>query len=616
MGSATRALCPAGAALAFLQASLEALDTDLISLGSRLVVRSAEATTGEEADESSAVDQLAYGAAAELLRRIDEEDRPAAAAEAADTAAEICRLVREVGASRVLWSRCYEPEGRLVETVVSEALRELLPLGGAEGFAGHLLYEPGAITMPAGFSGGHWGTLMPFVRACERSGPPPQPPRAAPERLLPPAKPPRSQSVSSLCLAPVPRRRDGTPGRDWAAAMMAHWPAVGETAAHAAMDEFVHKIGGGLAAYESRRSRADEPGAVSRLSPFLRFGQLSARQLYHAVRRSGYDREVTKTFARRLHWRDLAYYQLHAFPDMAHFPIRRHYAAHAWSNETPSHLRAWQLGRTGYPMVDAAMRSLYATGWMHQSLRMVCASFLVEYLGVSWVFGANWFSDTLVDADLAINSMMWQNAGRSGIDQWNFVLSPVTGSQDPSGGFCRAWLPELAKPPTNDLHAPWQAPADVLAKAGVRLGHDYPERILADLPAAREKTVAALLRMRSESLEFNDAGGYDLIRVPGGQMTRVFTKQEFRIDARGRPKDPAPTAKEGSGSRGRGGGKAGRGRGRARGANPWTIARAGGARDFNASEHTVCDVTQHAISAGPTGLEKVSHSQHDASRCV
>ena len=132
---------------------------------------------------------------------------------------------------------------------------------------------------------------------------------------------------------------------------------------------------------------------------------------------------------------------------MAEYPIRRHYASHAWSADTPSRLRAWQQGRTGYPMVDAGMRCLYATGWMHQSVRMVVASFLVEYLGVSWVAGARWFHETLVDADLAINSMMWQNAGRSGIDQWNFVLSPETGSQDPSGSFCRKWLPELARLP-------------------------------------------------------------------------------------------------------------------------------------------------------------------------
>lgn len=161
--------------------------------------------------------------------------------------------------------------------------------------------EPHAVTMPAGFSTGHWGTLMPFVKACERSGPPPPRPRARPDRLLPPAARLPSEPLCRLGLAPTPVRADGSLGRDWATAMMSEWPTVSEGEAHRAMNEFVHQAGGGLAAYESKRSRADEEGTVSRLSPYLRFGQLSPRHLYHAVRQAGYDREVTKTFARRLH---------------------------------------------------------------------------------------------------------------------------------------------------------------------------------------------------------------------------------------------------------------------------------------------------------------------------
>ena len=185
--------------------------------------------------------------------------------------------------------------------------------------------------------------------------------------------------------------------------------------------------------------------------------QLAPRRLYHAVRDRGLPPDETKTFGRRLHWRDLASYQLAAFPEMTHKPIRAHYESHEWSDDRAA-LRAWQTGRTGYPMVDAGMRCLYATGWMHQSVRMVCAAFLVEYLGISWVEGARWFHDTLVDADVAINSMMWQNAGRSGIDQWNFVPSPVSGSQDASGHYCRRWCPELAALPTKHIHTPWKAP--------------------------------------------------------------------------------------------------------------------------------------------------------------
>jgi hypothetical protein len=158
--------------------------------------------------------------------------------------------------------------------------------------------------------------------------------------------------------------------------------------------------------------------------------------------------------------------------------------------------------------------------------------------------------------------------------QWNFVLSPEAGSQDPSGTFCRRWLPELARLPNKYLHTPWLAPAEVLSKAGVTLGVDYPHRILDDLPAARRQTVGALLRMRAASLDRNDPGGYDLITLPSGESTRVFTKQEFRLNAAGQPKPPPPTSRGKGGGRGRsegGSGAAGtlsghgRGRGRAGG---------------------------------------------------
>ena len=276
--------------------------------------------------------------------------------------------------------------------------------------------------------------------------------------------------------------------------------------------------------------------------------------MYHAVRDRGLPRDETKTFGRRLHWRDLASYQLAAFPEMTHKPIRAHYEATSGAT-TARRCARGRTRRTGYPMVDAGMRCLYATGWMHQSVRMVCAAFLVEYLGISWVEGARWFHDTLVDADVAINSMMWQNAGRSGIDQWNFVPSPVSGSQDASGHYCRRWCPELAALPTKHIRTPWKAPPETLATAGVKLGANYPERIVVDLEAARRGTVGALLRMRRGAPQFNDAGGYDIITLPSGTTTRVFTKEEYRIGA-----DGATPAARGAGAAagaGRGGRAAG-----------------------------------------------------------
>ena len=564
---------PGGAAQAWLRAALSSLDEDLRGLGSQLVLRCAGDDGG--ADGS--------GSEVDLPAAVVDAD---VAAEARDTARALVALAAECGAARVVWHRSYDgPDAQLVDAAVEAALRAA---GVATApLAGYLLYEPQAVALPGGFAGGHWGTLMPFLKACERQGPHVPLPRPAPPpgTLVAPASWPASAPLEALRLAAPPVRADGSVGHDWGGGLLSHW-RVGEAAAHEAMEAFVD--GAGLVGYESKRSRADEPSAVSTLSAHIRWGQLSARQLYHAVRRRGLPRDATKTFSRRLHWRDLAYFQLAHFPRMTHFPIRAHYADHAWSDEAEARLDAWRRGATGYPMVDSGMRQLYATGWMHQSVRMVCASFLVEHLGVSWVEGARWFHHTLVDADVAINSMMWQNAGRSGIDQWNFVLSPEAGSQDSSGRLCRRWLPELARLPTKHLHAPWGAPESTLREAEVVIGVTYPHRIVADLAAARAQTVTALRACRAAHLEHNDAGGYDLITLPSGERTRVFTKQEFRLDAAGRPKPIDPARSGGGRAGGRGGGRGGGARGGGAGARGGGRGAAGrGGRERGGEDRSI-----------------------------
>lgn len=480
-------------------------------------------------------------------------------------AAEAAALCREAAATALYYNREYLPEDH-------EADRALqLALNGtnveSRSFCAALLYEPEQVALRAGFSGGHWGTLMPFVRACQSLGPPPSclpAPTAATASA--PASWPTTLALDELTLASMPRRKDGSVV-DWGVGIRARWTA-GEEAALEAADRFV--AGAGLAGYEKHRSRADLETATARVSAHLRVGELSPRYLYHAVRSRGFPKEVTKTFGRRLHWRDLAYYHLHTFPLMRTVSIRQHYDHTRWvqGEAYAARLRAWQKGRTGFPMVDAGMRELYATGWMCQSVRMIVASFLIEYLRVSWVEGERWFHDTLIDADAAINAMMWQNAGRSGIDQWNFVMSPENGSQDPTGVYTRRWVPELARLPNKHVHTPWRAPASVLADAGVELGIDYPHRVVVDLKAERRLSVAAVLKMRRASQQWNDDGGYDLVKLPNGQSTRVFTKQEYRITKAG-ARIPVKTGGRGlgrgSGGRGRGGkraagGPAGRGK--------------------------------------------------------
>ena len=456
-------------------------------------------------------------------------------------------LAEECSASAVFYNREHTPEAAALDAELCRGIG-----GGAQvrAFEGTLLYAPQVVAMQSGFNGGHWGTLMPFLKTCQKTGEPPRC-RAAPARVGAPGAWPASQGLEELSVGRMPTRADGSVV-DWGKGIRDAWP-VGEAAAMDACDAFVAT---GLKRYEKDRSRADLRSATARVSVYLRSGELSPRHLYHAVRDAGLPREVTKTFARRLHWRDLAYFHLASFPAMREVGIRRHYDGTAWAPE-PSHgerLDAWRRGRTGYPMVDAGMRQLRAEGWMPQTVRMVCASFLVEYLRVRWQDGMEHFHEELVDADSAINAMMWQNCGRSGIDQWNFVLSPTNASQDPSGAYCRAWLPELRALPRSWLHRPWEAPPAELEKAGVVLGETYPHRIVEDLGAERAASRAAVLRMRQANQRFNDAGGYDLIELPGGSLHRVFTKQEYRIDRDGKLKPPPPRRNGGGGrSKARGG---------------------------------------------------------------
>lgn len=407
-----------------------------------------------------------------------------------------------------------------------------------------LLYDVSTPSLfSTGFNGGHFGTLMPFLRSCEKIGEPRVPiPRADNffmlESMKGPDKWPASKGINDLHMAVVI-------GKDWTAPILKRFP-MSEDDALANMNAFF--IGGGFAKYERERSRADIEGSTSKLSAHLRIGTLSPNELYYKIEGSGMEYKDRKTFTRRIIWRDLAYFHLTYFPEMRDKSIRRHYDDTEWcsSEEEERRFDAWKNGKTGYPLVDAGMRELYKTGWMTQPVRMVVASFLVEYLRVNWVKGCEWFHYTLVDADSAINPMMWQNAGRSGIDQWNFIMSPVAASQDTSGEYTRKWVPELAKLPNSCLHKPWEAPPQLLQTAGVALGHNYPTRIISDLKAERAISVESVLKMRRQNQQCNSDRGYDLIHV-NGKETVVFTKKEFRINHEGVLMKDSPRSSGGAG---------------------------------------------------------------------
>merc|ERR1711904_741125 len=222
------------------------------------------------------------------------------------------------------------------------------------------------------------------------------------------------------------------------------------------------------------------------ISPYLRFGDLSPRYVEMRVKQS-VPFDLRQLFLKRVIWRDKAYSQLYRCPDSHSVSIRKQYEHETWSG-TRLQLRRWQRGETGFPLVDAAMRQLWKVGWMCNHLRHVTAQFLIEYLDISWKHGLQWFDYTLVDSDVAINAMMWQMGGHSGLGAWNFVMHPVFAGKkvDPEGHYVRRWLPELKGLPVEYIHCPWEAPCACLLSADIMLSVSYPNRILDDLINARK----------------------------------------------------------------------------------------------------------------------------------
>ncbi|MBP2669371.1 MAG: hypothetical protein H6Q80_1573, partial [Deltaproteobacteria bacterium] len=244
---------------------------------------------------------------------------------------------------------------------------------------------------------------------------------------------------------------------------------------------------------------------TSRLSPYLHFGCLGARQAWHAVQSWAAADSAPGTargaeaFLRQLVWREFAHHLLFHFPGTIHAPLRPEFGDFPWRDD-PDAFSVWTRGRTGFPLVDAGMRQLWATGWMHNRVRMVAASFLVKHLLLPWQKGAAWFLDTLVDADLANNTFGWQWTAGCGADAapWFRIFNPVLQGEkfDPQGDYVRKWIPELGRLPGRWIHRPWDAPAAVLAGAGVILGKSYP-RPAVDHAAARARALAALAAVRS-----------------------------------------------------------------------------------------------------------------------
>ena len=285
---------------------------------------------------------------------------------------------------------------------------------------------------------------------------------------------------------------------DWAQGLRATW-TPGEAAAHERLKEFLdHDIKG----YAQLRDRPDRDG-TSRLSPHLRFGEISPRQIWHAAnfaaaRKPAIASDVGK-FLSELGWREFSRHLLHDLPQLAEKNLQASFDQFPWKRDSKA-LRAWQRGLTGYPIVDAGMRELWQTGIMHNRVRMVVASFLVKHLLIDWRDGEKWFWDTLVDADPGSNPASWQWVAGSGADAAPYfrVFNPILQGEkfDPDGVYVSKWVPELSKLSPKFIHHPWDATPMELAAAGVALGKNYPEPII-DHKIGRERALAAYKKTRT-----------------------------------------------------------------------------------------------------------------------
>ena len=385
-------------------------------------------------------------------------------------------LVAASGACGVFWNRCYEP-WRMAR---DRRIRATLDAAGCavRSYNGSLLFEPTAIRKADGTP---YRVYTPFYRnGCLANGPAPRVPCSRPRGVR--HRPSRAGgSLDDLGL--LPRTR-------WYEEMAATW-TPGERGAAARLRAF---LAHGLAGYRDNRNRPDLDG-VSRLSPHLHFGELSPHRVWHAVseRDAGARSPDAAHYLAELGWREFSYYLLYHWPQLTRDNLQRRFNRLPWRDD-PGALGAWQQGRTGYPIVDAGMRELWRTGYMHNRVRMVAGSFLVKNLLLHWHHGADWFWDTLVDADLANNSVGWQWVAGTGADAAPYfrIFNPVTQGRkfDPTGNYVRRYVPELAALPDRYLHEPWAAPAAVLKKASVTLGNDYPYPIV-EMKASRERALAA-----------------------------------------------------------------------------------------------------------------------------
>ncbi len=441
---------PGAASRWWLHHSLTALSASLAKLGSPLVIR--------------------RGTSLALLRQ----------------------LIAETGAAAVYWNRLYEPTSVARDAQIKTALRDDGVI--AESFNGALLFEPWQLKTG---NGDPYRVYSPMFRNAESRFAELRRPLPAPAQLGAPANALASLAPASLQLLPTIA---------WDSAFTEHWQP-GEHGALAKLERFAAAA---IASYKDRRDQPSVEGAVSRLSPHLHFGELSPNQAF--IRAQQAESELSTAgahsnihhFVKELCWREFSHHLLFHFP---HTPARAMYSKFdhfPWRapEDYASDLQAWQQGRTGIPIVDAGMCELWATGIMHNRVRMITASLLTKNLLIPWQEGAAWFWDTLVDASLPQNTLGWQWAAGCGADAAPYfrIFNPVLQGEkfDAEGEYVRRWLPELKTMPDKFIHKPWEAPGEVRRAAGIAIDSCYAKPIV-DLKLSRDRALAAYTKIKSPS---------------------------------------------------------------------------------------------------------------------
>lgn len=396
-------------------------------------------------------------------------------------------LINKVGGKAVYWNRCYEPwriaRDKKIKTTLEQQNIE------AKSHNASLLWEPWTVLKDDGTP---YKVFSPFYKkGCLKNAPQPREPYPKPDHYSLYDGNVESISLNDLELLPTSPR--------WDQKMERYWD-ISEAGAQTRLNDFLDE---GLNNYKDGRNEPSLPN-VSRLSPYLHNGEISPHQVWHAAlmrgTAEGWERDRDH-FLSELGWREFSYYLLYHFPDITWKNLQHRFDNFPWSNNRSDELTAWQKGLTGYPIVDAGMRELWETGYMHNRVRMIVGSFLVKNMLTHWHKGEEWFWDCLVDADLASNSASWQWIAGCGADAAPYfrIFNPILQSKkfDKDGTYIKQWVPELSKLPEKYIHEPWEAPDNVLEYAGLKLGDTYPKPMM-NHSDARDRALEAFQSTKTE----------------------------------------------------------------------------------------------------------------------